>query len=178
MKRYLWIAVLAGLALMAAPERASAQPPDDDAQCIINCTVGQIMEWAADFTTINLADITALSGAGSSQEGQETATLYTNGNVTIGADSGAELSNGTNTLTTKYQLAYDGDGTTTGTGGADVTTWTLHSAFLSGGSTVTHMSGDGNVVVTLKVQASVPDPTDAPDAVAYQATQILTASWG
>jgi hypothetical protein len=104
-------------------------------------------------------------------------TLYTNGDLTISADNSAasELSesNG-DILVTEYQLSYDGDGLAS-TGGSTVT-WTTYDAFLSTPSAVTHVAGDGTVLVTLECRASNATATLA-DAATYSATQTLTASW-
>ena len=55
--------------------------------------------------------------------------------------------------------------------------YTLYSSFLSSASVITHVSGDGAVVVTLSARATN-DSGNVADAGNYSATQTLTASWG
>ncbi len=153
---------------------ASAQPSDDSATCNIEVAVAEIMEWESNFSAIDLGTITAQADVVS---GSSTVTLFTNGDVTITANNSdtAELAEpGGVTLYTEYGLKYDGDGDSA-TGGADVA-YTVYSSFLSGGSAVTHVAGDGAVDVTLQVRASNVAGTLG-DAGTYTATQTLTASW-
>jgi hypothetical protein len=109
-----------------------------------------------------------------------TLTLYTNGDVDITADilSGLPELTGpdSDTLVTEYALSYDGNGSTTGTGGTAVP-FTNFDTFLTGGSHVTHVPGDGAVDVTLSVRASNASGELA-NAGLYNATQTLTAAWG
>jgi len=169
------VVLLMSLVLLIDANLVWAQPLDDPATCAISITVSTIMEWAGDFAGISL---TAISSQGDTPEGSQMQTLYTNCNLQISADTStaARLSSATDILTTKYKLSYDGDGSTTGTGGTDVATWTDYSIFLSTPSAVTHMNTDGAVNITLSVQASNPGSRVA-DWGSYIATQTLTAHW-
>ncbi|MGD2175338.1 MAG: hypothetical protein PVJ27_08040 [Candidatus Brocadiaceae bacterium] len=152
----------------------SAQPADDTATCSVSATVDDIMEWAGNFAAIDLGTMTAQSDV---LTGTATQTLYTNGDVSITADNTttAELSEvGGDTLYTEYGLQYDGDGVAN-TGGSDVA-YAVYSSFISTGSSVTHVAGDGAVDVTLQARASNAAGTMA-DSGSYSATQTLTASW-
>ena len=157
--------------------------PDSDATCGISVTVSPMMEWAGNFPNITLAAINSYADA---PEDNKTQTLYTNCDLTIGADntlSGpAELSSTTDTLVTKYKLAEDGDGTsTTGAsvvdeGTSGISTWTVYSNFLSIVLPITHVNTDGAVDITLYVQATNP-AGEVADQGSYSATQTLTAAW-
>lgn len=154
-----------------------ASTADDPATCAITCTVDGLMEWAGNFTNIDIAE--HITEQNDQITGNGTATLYTNDDVTITADNtvAAELDNdgaSSDTLVTEYQLEYDGDGVTA-TGGSTVS-YTEYDTFLSSSSAVTHISEDGAVVVTLTVRASN-DAGNVADSGAYSATQTLTAAW-
>ena len=146
---------------------------DDPATCSISATVDDIMEWAGDFPAIDLG---TMSSQADVLTGNATQTLYTNGDVSITADNTAtaELAVGGDTLYTEYGLQYDGDGASA-TGGANVA-YAVYSSFVSTGSSVTHISLDGGVDVTLQARASNAAGTQANSGV-YTATQTLTASW-
>jgi len=166
--------VVLAIAGLAYGHLARAQPAADTATCSVQATVGDIMEWGSDFAAIDLG---TMSARGDVLTGSSTVTLFTNGDVSITADTSdtAELDDGGgDTLYTEYGLQYSEDGTTA-TGGSDVA-YTVYSSFLSGGSAVTHFAGDGAVDVTLQARASNPTGTLA-DAGTYNATQTLTASW-
>jgi len=166
--------LLAVVLCVTANLALAADPGDDTATCNISVTVNTIMEWAGNYSDIVL---TAISAQADAPEGSEAQTLYTNCNLEISADNTAtaQLSSATDTLVTKYQLSYDGDGVTA-TGGTDVSTWTDYNMFLSTASAVTHIDMDGAVQVTLYAQATNP-PGEVADAGAYSAIQTLTASW-
>jgi hypothetical protein len=155
---------------------ALAATVDDDATAAVTCTVDGLMEWAGNFPALTLANITA---QGTVVTTSGTATLYTNGDVHITADTStaAQLTRvtGTDVLVTEYRLEYDGDGDPA-TGGATVD-YLEYDAFLVTPSVVTHAAGDGAVVVTLRVRASN-EAGEVADAGNYAATQTLTASWG
>jgi hypothetical protein len=163
--------------LCLAPSLALAQPVDDSATCDVTVTVNAIMEWsAASYADIALAVITSTT---QTPDGFRDFTLYTNCNCEISADNttAAQLENegaSTDTLVTKYKLLYDGDGVTA-TGGTDIGTYTDYNTFLSTASAVTHVDGDGVVVITLWAQAS--SGGQVRDAGSYRATQTLTAAW-
>ena len=136
----------------------------------------EVMEWGGNFTDINLGNITAQDSV---VESSGTCTLYTDGNVDISADNTttAELSEaGGDTLVTNYKLTDDGNGTTS-TGGTDQTEYTEYNSFLSATYVVTHVAGDGAVIMTLHCKASN-DSGNVANAGSYSATQTLTASWG
>jgi len=173
-KVVLFLAVLC-LALRVA---LAADPGPDSATCDVTVTVNSILEWS-DASYTDIALIPPITATTQTPSGSRDFTLYTNCNCEISADitAAAQLENegaSTDTLVTKYQLAYDGDGFSD-TGGTDVGGWTDYSTFLSPASAVTHVDGDGAVVVTLSAQASTSG--NVPDAGDYRATQTLTAAW-
>lgn len=153
MRIYLFIAVLLVFALSSAPSLVLAGPPPVSATCNISCTVAEIAEWSdTSFPAINLADLTTQN---SQVSGSSRLCLYTNGDVEITADNSdaAQLSKDDNhRLVTEYKLEYDAFGLNK-TGGSMVD-WSGYASFLSEGSRVTHVSGDGAVEVTLSVRVS------------------------
>jgi len=153
MRSYLFIAVLAVSTLSLAPDFVLAEPPSTSATCNITCTVADMVEWSdTSFPPIDLADLTTQSRQVS---GSSSLYLYTNGDVKITADNSdaAQLSKDDNyRLVTEYKLEYDAFGLNK-TGGGMVD-WSGYDSFLSKGSTVTHVSGDGAVEVTLSVRVS------------------------
>lgn len=153
MRSYLFIAVLAVFDLFLASNLVSAEPPSVSATCNITCTVADMVEWSdTSFPAINLADLTTQS---SQVSGSSSLYLYTNGDVKITADNSdaAQLSKDDNhKLVTEYKLEYDAFGVNK-TGGSTVE-WSEYECFLNEGSTVTHVSGDGAVEVTLSVRVS------------------------
>ncbi len=153
MRSYLFIAVLAVFALSSASNLALAKPSSVSATCNITCTVAEIVEWSeASFPAINLADLTSQN---THVSGSAALVLYTNADVKITADNSdvAQLSKEDNhRLVTEYKLEYDAFGLNK-TGGSMVD-WSGYDSFLSEGSTVTHVSGDGAVEVTLSVRVS------------------------
>lgn len=178
-KYLLLFAVCVAVIIFTVELAFAADPGDDTVDCDVTVTVNQIIEWEsdADMTTIALAQINA---QGDTPEGSSTYTLWINCDVSLTANNTAsgpaELSSATTVLITKYKIAYDDTG---GTTGAD-TAYEDYSTFIDGaGSAVTHVDGDGAVEVTLWAQASN-DSTghkEVSDAGAYTATQTLTASW-
>lgn len=167
MRSYLFIAVLAVSVLSLAPLLASAQPPPVSASCRITCTVADIVEWSdADFPPIELPDLTSEN---SQVSGSAPLALYTNGDVTITADNSdtAQLSkDALHKLLTEYRLEYD----------AGTVAWSDYGSFLSKGSTVKHIPGDGAIEVILSVRASY-DSKAPPAQGDYTATQTLTVCW-
>jgi len=172
-KVFLFLAVLC-----LAPRVAFAPDPGDkSATCDVTVTVNTVMEWSA----ASYADIalTAITSTTDTPFGSRDFTLYTNCNCEISADNttAAQLENegaSSDTLVTKYELAYDGDGVTA-TGGTDIGPWIDYSTFLSPASAVTHVDGDGVAVITLSAQASSGGQVRDPGS--YRATQTLTAAW-
>jgi len=173
------VVLLMGLVLLLDANLVLADPVNDDATASVTVTVADIMEWLGNFSAIALPDITTQTSA---PTGSGTATLYTNGNVDITADivgTEAQLSLGTDpnqTLVTSYMLTDNGDGTNT-TGGTDEISYTVYSSFLSPAYIITHVAGDGAVVITLYAKAENPSGEVA-DAGSYSAIQTLTAAWG
>jgi hypothetical protein len=174
------VVLLMGLVLLLDANLVLADPANDDATASVTVTVADIMEWSGNFSAIALPDITTQTSA---PTGSGTATLYTNGNVDITADivgTEAQLKLGTDpnqTLVTSYMLTDDGDGTNT-TGGDDETDYTLYSSFLSSPAyAITHVAGDGAVLITLHAEAKNPS-SEVADAGNYSAIQTLTAAWG
>ncbi len=168
------ITILCVVALALFSSSAFAQSPVD-ATAAVTATVGSIMEWSSNFSTIALG---TMSSQSDSLTGEQTTTLYTNGTVDITADNTATaqlVESGADTLYTEYELAYDGDGVSA-TGGSTVT-YAVYSSFLSSASVVTHYDEDGAVDVTLRARATNASGTLA-DAGSYTATQTLTATWG
>lgn len=149
----MFIAVLVVSALSSPPNPTLAKPPSVSARCDISCTVAEIVEWSDNsFPAINLADLTAQS---SWVSGSSSLYLYANRDVEITADNSdtAQLSKDDNhRLVTEYKLEYDACGLNK-TGGSMVD-WSGYDSFLSEGSRVTHVSGDGAVEVTLSVRVS------------------------
>jgi hypothetical protein len=159
---------------MAGAGTMWASPSSTTATCAISVNVSEIMEWDTAFPAINLASITTQS---QQVTGSAITTLYTNGNVDITADNttAAQLTaSGGATLVTEYSLSYDGNGVSA-TGGSAVS-YATYDVFLSTPSRITHVTGDGAVVLTLGVRASN-HAGDVSEATSYSATQTLTASW-
>ena len=175
MKSCLFIMVLAVFALSLVPNPVLAGQPSVSATCHISCTVAEVAEWSeASFPDIRLPDLTAQNKQTS---GSSRVYLYTNGDVEITADNSgaAQLSkDALHKLVTEYKLEYDASGVNE-TGGSTAE-WSEYDSFLSKGSTVSHVSGDGAVEVILSVRAS--KGTERPgDSGEYSATQTLTACW-
>ena len=175
MRSYLFIAVLAVFVLFLAPDFVLAGPPSVSATCNISCTVAEIVEWSnSNFPPIDIADLTTQS---SQVSGSSRLYLYTNGDVEITANNSdiAQLSkDATHKLVTEYGLEYDASGISE-TGGSTVA-WSEHDSFLSEGSIVTHVSGDGAVEVILSVRASCGSKAPLTSGH-YSATQTLTVCW-
>lgn len=174
------VMLLMGLVLLLDANLVLADPPNDDATAAVTIDVAQIMEWLANFSAIDLEDITTQTSAPTSSG---TATLYTNGDVSITANNtaAAQLKLGTDpnqTLVTSYKLTDDGGADDAGgTGGTDQGSYIVHSSFLSPAYAIIHAAGDGAVVIELHVEAKNEDG-DVADVGPYSATQTLTAAWG
>jgi len=133
-----------------------------------------LMYWSGNFSPIALANIGSRDQI---CQGSSQVTLYTSGNAEISADNTdtARLTKaGGANLYTEYKLQFDGDGVSQ-TGGSTVD-FTSYDLFLSSPATVTHISGDNAVQVTLYVRASNYTGQMA-DAGNYSATQTLTVHW-
>ena len=152
----------------------AAVPHPAVATCEIKCTVSEIVEWSdMSFPQIDLG---SLNPKRKQAAGESKLVLYTNGDVIITADNSgiAELSSGSQTLTTEYQLRYDGSGIDR-TGGR-ATEWCRFDTFLREPSEIKHILADGAVVIILSVKASIERIT--PEMTGeYNATQTLTVCW-
>ena len=176
--------VLLMVVLSLGANLAMAAPANDAATALVTVTMDELIEWddpnGGNFDTIAIPNLTDQS---TPQNASKMLVLYTNGDVHITADlttepNDAQLTHdgpSVDTLVTEYKLEYDGDGNPD-TGGTNVD-WTDWTTFLGTGSTVTHVTLDGAVAVTLFARASNADGTLA-DAGNYHAHQTLTASWG
>ncbi len=153
-----------------------AEPAPAVASCRISCRVAEIVEWSNDeFPAIDLGE---LNPEQKQSFGSSSLFLYTNGDVVVCADNSesAELSNiYGRSLKTEYSLSYDFSGVNQ-TGG-DVGGWSSYDSFLSLGSEVRHVDGDGAVEVELKVRVSK-ERMKAGDGGDYRGVQTLTAYWG
>ncbi len=132
------------------------------------------MYWADNFAPITLQNI---QNRDQVSEDSSFTTLFTSGDAEISADNSAtaQLSNGADTLVTEYKLTYDGDGATA-TGGSTVD-WTAYDSFLTPTtSSVTYVTDDDEVVVTLFARASN-YPNQLANAGEYTATQTMTVHW-
>jgi hypothetical protein len=178
--------VAAFCVLLCSMNIHAANPGADTATCTINVTVASIIEWeGGNFAAINLTTIDAQADA---PEGTAAYTLWTNCNVVLTADTDADSQlkdqdgGASDTLVTKYKLSVDGDGsastgsTVAAIGNSSSAAWVLYSSFLATGLQVTHVYNDGNVEVTLSVQATN-NADEVADAGDYQAVQTITASW-
>ncbi len=133
------------------------------------------MYWDSNFAPISLLSIDSQDRV---REGSATVTLHTTGNAQISADNTAsgpaELSCATDTLVTEYKLSFDGNGSSA-TGGSN-TSYETYDSFLSTQSSITYVTDDNDVQVTLYVRASN-RTDDVADSDTYNATQTLTVSW-
>lgn len=164
----------------------AADPGPDSATCAISVTVDSIIEWeGANFAAIDLdSQEAAISAQAHTPEGSSVYTLWTNCNVALSANNttASQLSDGTDTLVTKYKMSEDGDGvaTTGATAAAEATSgvgsYVLYDSFLSSALAITHVNTDGAVEVTLYVEASnaADEVSDSGD---YTAIQTITATW-
>jgi hypothetical protein len=160
--------------VIALPASA-VSPRPAVATCKITCTVAEIVEWSkTSFPDIDLGELTVKNKQAS---GEAELMLYTNGDITIIADNSnnAELSFGSHTLQTEYNLKFDGSGI--GRTGGKSTSWSSFDTFLKGGADIVHSDGDGAVVVTLSVKASITEEINSDNSGQYNAIQTLTACW-
>lgn len=178
--RNLFITLLVVTMLCLTAIVALAAPLPDDAEAVVTVTVEDIMEWADNFSPIEISP--PITAQDHTPTGSGTATLYTNGDVDITADNvGTEAqlkleTDPNQTLVTSYMLTDDGGDGTGNTGGTDQVAYTDYTTFLSSGYAITHVAGDGNDVITLNAMAAnyTGELADAGD---YSATQTLTATW-
>ena len=152
----------------------------DDELIGITGTVDTFAEWSSsNNTTIAGGDFSStVNLTGEDITVSRALALYANTTVTItaaGTTNSGIATNGTDTMTTSYQLT-----------GADITTpdsaWkaagTLEGEFFyaSNSYEVTHTGGDGAYEVTLEVQLESADDR-AQDAGSYTCEVTLTATW-
>ena len=166
-------AVAVVLMLGQTASAATAAP----AVVTITATVDSFAEWADTSPEIDAEDWTGHVGAVDQTRTASLAlTLYANVTITLTPSSTGTgiLTNGTNTLSTSYQItgnvtvpdtAYKPAGTGAGEFFAAANTYT-----------VTHVAGDGSYAINLLVQAVSPNDR-APDAGEYSCGVTLTASW-
>lgn len=195
-KTLLLAVVVCVMVLCYNPKPVFGAAPPTDAECVITVNVASIVEWSAeDFAPIDLDDQSGsqITSKADVSEGFITLTLWTNSNITLGADntlhgpaelthSRGDLDGNEDTLVTKYMLSTDGDGDPqTGAdedavtaSGSDV--WEVYNTFLTPALAVTHFNTDGNVIVRLDVQATN-DDNNVADVGLYEATQTITATW-
>ncbi|OQA03736.1 MAG: hypothetical protein BWY69_00270 [Planctomycetes bacterium ADurb.Bin401] len=169
----LFIAVLIAFAFNPDFLLAKNAPTPAIAQCRITCTVSSVVEWSDTyFEDIDLE----LNNKTKTSEGQASLTLYTNGDVVLTADNSksSELSSGSISLQTEYQLHFDGSGIDQT--GAKPTDWCAFDTFLKEPVEIIHNPADGAVLVTLSVKASV-DEINKNNTGEYYAIQTLTACW-
>jgi len=155
----------------------------DAAAVAITATVDSFAEWSEGSPTIASGDWTGSAGGTTISEVGEyltvtkALTLYANANVTLtaaGTTNSGIATNGTETLTTSYQIQGD--------------VGTPDSAYKAAGSgageffeasntyTVTHSSADGSYAINLLVKVES-EAGRAEDAGSYTCTTTLTATW-
>lgn len=160
--------------LCGATATVFAVPPPAVATCAITCRVSEIVEWSD--TSFPQIDLGVLTPKKEQAVSESELLLYTNGDVSITADNSdsAELSFGSYSLQTEYQLRYDGSGINQ-TGGRP-TEWCTFDTFLKEAADIIHIPTDGAVVVILSVKASVKE-IQPENTGTYNAVQTLTACW-
>ncbi len=143
----------------------------------INATVDTFAEWNSGPYTIAAADWTGhITATNQSRTltSSKTLTLYANANVavtTADVAHGGTLTNGTDTLTTEYQIT----GNEVRVADRDAGYITA-AAFLGKTYHVDQVAGDGAYNMILDVRMTSP-ANRAPDAGAYQCVLTMTATW-
>jgi hypothetical protein len=139
--------------------------------------------WHSNFGQITLENISSQSDVreGSSTVDLEITTTDENAIITADNGSAAQLTftsgSVTDTLVTEYKLTFDGDGTGTKSGAADMQNYVEYNNFLSSeGIEVKYVPGDPTIGVTLWVRASNRAHNVA-ETGTYTATQTLTITW-
>lgn len=185
LRRILIVSTLVA-ALVAYAPPAWAQGTDD-ATVSINATVDSFAEWSNAAPTIAASEFagstdgTTVTVVGESLTVTKILTLWTNVNLTIQPSAGVNagiLTNGTQTLTTTYQVQGDvgvPDAAYKAALGASA------GQFFWAGITpntyaVTHVSGDGSYAINLLAKGES-STTKASDAGTYTCGVILTATW-
>jgi len=155
----------------------------DDAVVSMTATVDAAAEWADPTPTIAAGDWTgSVDGTTISQVGEDLTvtkalTLYTNVDVTLtqaGTTNSGILTNGTETLTTSYQIQGDVDTPDAAYKAAGTGVGEFFNA--ANTYTVTHVSGDGTYAINLLVLAES-DDVQAEDSGNYTASITITATW-
>ncbi|MGB8225444.1 MAG: hypothetical protein WCE45_01060 [Sedimentisphaerales bacterium] len=187
--RFLLLTAICVIVISYSPMPAfGGNPGDDSATCAITVSVLSIIEWeGAAFPAIDIdaeSDLAPIAAHADDPCGHSDFTLWTNCDVQLSADntSLSRLTDGTDTLVTKYKILTDGDGDpctgadafAVGASSSDV--FTLYSDFLAEPLDITHVNTDGSVEVTLWVQATNEDD-EVSDSGDYTATQEITAAW-
>jgi hypothetical protein len=187
MDKFLVFVICMVLMVVPAKKIIGAEVGPDGATCAVSVTVDSIIEWEG----LNFAPIalTKIDNQSDTPEDSKTYTLWTNCNVTLSANNTAvaQLTDTVDVLVTKYKLTIDGDGaaatgaTATAIDNSDSDQFIEYDQFLNTDLAITHVNTDGNVEVTLHVQASNQDldgHKQVADSGNYTATQTITATWG
>jgi hypothetical protein len=166
-----WTVALLGLLIPAMAHAGSTVTT-----ITITATVDGFAEWASSTGTIAASDFSGhITAANQSVTASLPNTLYSNITTTITPTTGAHsgvLTNGTQTLTTAYQIT-----------GVDTPDSSYKPADATSGDffdvantyTLTHVSGTGSYTVNLLAQAT--SGALAPDSGNYTCGVVLTASW-
>lgn len=175
--------ILLGLAVIAVVGIAASMATASEVgtAVTINATVAGFAEWASATYTIAAGEFTG-SITGANQQKTLTTpkelTLYMNATVTLtptGTGSSGILTNGTETLTTSYQIQGDVDSADSayiaaGTGEAEFFDTVTPNTYA-----ISHAPGTGTHVIDLLVKAA--SGADAPDSGNYSCVVTMTASW-
>ena len=127
-----------------------------------------------------------ITSQGDVRVGTTTITLNISGDdpeaiITADNSTAAQLTDtdggATDTLVTKYNLKFDGDGSSK-SGGTSMEddVYVDYDTFLSGGVNIQYVNGDYDVQVTLSVKVSN-RADNVSDSGVYSATQTLTVAW-
>lgn len=188
--RFLLLTAICVIAISYSPMPVFGEDPGDSvATCAITVSVLSIIEWeGAAFPAIDIDAESAdapIAAHADDPCGHSDFTLWTNCDVELSAniaDNAARLTDGTDTLVTKYRILTDGDGdpctgaATLAVAASSSDVFTLYSSFLSEPLDITHVPTDGSVEVTLWVQATN-EADEVSDSGSYSATQTITAAW-
>jgi hypothetical protein len=169
MRKCLLVATLAIFALSSASDSLLANWPAVGATCDISCTIAETVEWSqSGFQDVEPANLT---GQNAQIYCSTSVMLYTNGDVTITADSSdlAQLAKDDDQrLVTEYKLEYNGGKTITG--------WSSYEHLLINSPTLMHITGDAGADVTLSANVHNHTTTQA-EVDKHSATVTLTVCW-
>jgi len=175
-----WMVLTAvAVVLMLAPTASAGSAP---AIVSIAATVDSFAEWAdaAPGIAANAWDEQAtITSVDQAITATLALTLYANVATTItptGSTNSGILTNGTETLSTSYQITGDVTDFDTGYLAAGTASGQFFATSPANTYTVTHAPGDGSHAINLLVQAVSPN-NRAPDAGNYSCGVTLTASW-